>query len=204
MPYNPDIHHRRSIRLKNYDYTRAGLYFVTICTQNRECLFGEIVEAGSKPAQTGSNKITLNPLGIIIQKTWFDLIHHNKNIKLHDFIVMPNHVHGIIEITPSDRNWAGLEPAPTSTKLTEIIRQFKTFSAKRVNQWRKTVGVPVWQRNYHEHIIRHEATYLKIAEYIQTNPQKWLDDRYYQVINHSLDSQNYPLDSQVHTLPPPQ
>jgi len=153
---------------------------VTICTQNRECLFGEIVGAGSKPAQTGSNQITLNPLGIIIQNTWFDLINHNKNIKLHDFIVMPNHVHGIIEIINSDRDWAGLEPAPTMTKLPEIIRQFKTFSARRINQMRKTIGVPIWQRNYHEHIIRNEASYLKIAEYIQTNPQRWLDDRYYQ------------------------
>lgn len=191
MPYNPETHRRRSIRLKGYNYSQAGLYFVTICTQNRECLFGNIVGAGSKPALTEPAKITLNRLGNIVENTWFDLINHNKNIKLHDFVVMPNHVHGIVEITLSDR--AGLEPAPTSANLPEIIRQFKTFSAKRINQYRENIGCPVWQRNYHEHIIRDETAYLQIAEYIQTNPDKWLDDRYYQNIsgiNHSLDPQN--------------
>lgn len=179
MPYNPDIHHRRSIRLKDYNYAQTGLYFVTICTENRECLFGNIVGAGSKPALTALAQITLNPLGDIVQNTWLDLINHNKNIKLHDFIIMPNHVHGIIEIIHPDCDWTGLEPAPTITKLPEIIRQFKTFSARRINQMRNTAGIPVWQRNYHEHIIRDETSYLKIAEYIQTNPQKWLDDLYY-------------------------
>lgn len=178
MPYNPEIHHRRSIRLKGYDYSQAGLYFVTICTQNRECLFGNIVGAGSKPAQFELSKMTLNPLGNIVQKTWLDLINHNQNIELHDFVVMPNHIHGIIEIASSDR--AGLEPAPTDAKLPEIIRQFKTFSAKRINQLRETKGCPVWQRNYHEHIVRNESAYVKIAEYIQTNPQKWSDDLYFQ------------------------
>ena len=180
MPYNPDLHHRHSIRLKGYDYAQAGLYFVTICTQNHECLFGNIVGAGSKPALAEPAQITLNPLGDIVQKTWLDLINHNKNIELHDFVVMPNHVHGIVEIIDSGRHWAGLEPAPTNAKLPEIIRQFKTFSAKRINQLRETIGTPVWQRNYHEHIIRDETAYLKIAEYIQTNPQKWSDDLYYQ------------------------
>lgn len=108
---------------------------------------------------------------------WLDLINHNKNIELHDFVVMPNHVHEIIEIIASNR--AGSEPTPTSFKLPEMIRQFKTFSAKRINQRRNTVSTPIWQRNYHEHIIRDITAYLKTAEYIQTKPQKWLEDLYY-------------------------
>lgn len=88
MKYNPDIHHRRSIRLKGYDYSQAGLYFITICTQNRLCLFGEIK----------NGEIILNDAGIMIDKWWNELKHKYRNIKLHEQIIMPNHFHGIIQI----------------------------------------------------------------------------------------------------------
>jgi len=87
MVSNPDIHHRRSIRLKGYDYSQTGLYFITICTQNRLCLFGEIE----------NGEMILNNAGIMIEHQWQELIYHFDNIKLHEFIVMPNHFHGIIE-----------------------------------------------------------------------------------------------------------
>jgi REP-associated tyrosine transposase len=87
MKYNPDIHHRRSIRLKGYDYSQAGLYFITICTQNRLCLFGEIENGGMQ----------INDAGIMIEHQWQELIYRFDNIKLHEFIVMPNHFHGIIK-----------------------------------------------------------------------------------------------------------
>ena len=185
--YNPDLHHRRSIRLQGYDYSREGAYFVTICTHNRECLFGS-VGAGSKPARytcplstkpgqtpAVSMQMTLNDYGEIVQQTWDDLVNHIDGIALDAFVVMPNHIHGIVVI--DDRaglgNRAGLEPAPT---LSEIVWQLKTFSARRINKGRGTPGIPVWQRNYHERIIRGENELNHIREYIANNPANWLTD----------------------------
>lgn len=166
--YNPEIHHRHSIRLKDYDYTQAGEYFITICSWNRECLLGEIKDG----------KMVLNEMGNRVVFTWKDLPNHNPYIVLDEFIVMPNHVHGIIMIT--DIVGADSGPAPTNVDkrhgLPEIVRQFKTFSSKRINQIRNTPGVPVWQRNYYEHIIRNEDELNKIREYIINNPLKWAED----------------------------
>jgi REP element-mobilizing transposase RayT len=86
MPYKPNIHHRRSIRLKEYDYSQAGLYFITICVQNRECVFGKIID----------EKMQLSPLGIIADVLWHEIKNHAKNVDLGEFTVMPNHIHGII------------------------------------------------------------------------------------------------------------
>ena len=107
MPYNPDIHHRHSIRLQGYDYSQAGLYFVTICVQNRECLFGHVSD----------EEMFLNEYGEIVQKVWNELPQHYMNIRLGEFIVMPNHIHGIIAIVDGDDGGdggdvrAGLKPA---------------------------------------------------------------------------------------------
>jgi REP element-mobilizing transposase RayT len=165
MKFDHEKHYRRSLRLKRYDYFRAGGYFVTIVTQNRECLFGDIVEG----------EMVLNRLGEILSFTWNDLPNHNQNIKLDEFSIMPNHIHGIIIIVG-----AGSEPAPTLKKshgLPEIVRQFKTFSAKRINKQRCAAGTAVWQRNYYEHVVRDETDLNSIREYIVNNPKKWeLDD----------------------------
>jgi putative transposase len=164
MKYDPAIHHRRSIRLPGFDYSKPGQYFVTICTQHRLCLFGTIE----------NGKMSLNEYGEIVQAAWDDLPCHYQNINLHEFVIMPNHVHGIVGIINP------VEPIdPTSTKrhgLPEIIRAFKTFSAKRINEKRETPGTSVWQRNYYERIIRDETAYLTITNYIRTNPQRWIDD----------------------------
>lgn len=183
MKYNPEKHHRRSIRLKGYDYTRAGWYFITICVQNRECLFGAI----------RNGEMVLNDYGKIVEFTWFDLPNHNAHVILDEFGIMPNHVHGII-VLDDIHVGAGSEPAPTEHApttdtaatesrppiirhgLPEIVRQFKTFSARRINQKRQTPGVSVWQRNYYEHIIRTETDLQRIREYIQTNPARWRED----------------------------
>ena len=169
--YNPEKHHRRSIRLKEYDYSRAGAYFVTICTHNREYLFGNVV----------NDEMVLSEYGKIVENVWYNLTGHYQNIKLDKFIVMPNHIHGIIVLIDVDIVGAGLKPAPTDlTKyypLSEIIRAFKTFSARHVNELRKTPGIPVWQRNYHEHIVRNENELNRIREYIINNPLQWQFDR---------------------------
>ena len=193
MPYNHGTHHRRSIRLKNYDYSQNGAYFVTLCAWQRECLFGEIpiaVGAGSKPAQDAkparnAMTIDLNDFGKLVDFTWHDLQQHITGITLDDFVIMPNHVHFIVVIDNCANSGdpglaraglarAGLEPAPT---LSEIVRQFKTFSAKRINALRNNPGCPVWQRNYYERVIRNDDELSLVREYIVNNPMKWELDR---------------------------
>lgn len=213
MEYDPQKHHRRSIRLKGYDYTQVGAYFITICTWQKECLFGEVIDG----------KMELNRYGEVIQYNWFDLMRRYSDIRLDSFIIMPNHLHGIILLIGDRKNscvigsnseissttdlrgvGAGLEsssvektkifgePAPTvhgdnakskSAKccgLPEIIQGFKTSSATRINQLRRTTGVPVWQRNYYEHIIRDDLALQNIRKYITNNPLSWQRDELYQ------------------------
>jgi len=174
-------HNRRSIRLSGYDYCRPGYYFVTICIiDRRQLLFGDIPEilvgAGSKPAPC-TPQFPPNQYGQIVQNTWLDLPNHIPSIELDEFIIMPNHIHGIIRIIEHGTNRAGLEPAPTVlVKLPEMVRQLKTFSARCINRLRNTIGQPVWQRNYYEHIIRDEKSLFFIRKYIQNNPINWADD----------------------------
>jgi len=159
---------RKSIRLAGYDYRTPGAYFITVCSHKREYLFGEVL----------NGVMNINEYGQIVQSTWDDLIHHNFGIELGEFVVMPNHIHGVIII--NDVVGAGSEPAPTdpapTPPLSEIVRQFKTFSARRMNILRNTPGVPIWQRNYWEHIIRSEVSYARICDYIVNNPLWWDED----------------------------
>ena len=181
MKYVP-AKHRRSIRLKGYDYSQAGAYFVTIVTRNRACLFGNMVH----------DEVWLNVMGKIVQWTWHDLSNHVRNVQLDAFVVMPNHIHGIIVIVAgtvvgvgsvrAGSVRAGSEPAPTTAGtrrqgLPEIVRQFKTFSSRRINEHRNTPSVPVWQRNYYEHVIRNGDELNRVREYIVNNPLKWELDR---------------------------
>lgn len=178
MRYDPEKHHRHSIRLRGYDYAQAGMYFVTIVAMNRECLFGEIADG----------KVRLNANGNIVRSSWDDLSRHYANVQLDAFVVMPNHIHGIILLTGDDARvgagrlvgagpvGAGLRPAPTHHALPEIVRAFKSFSSRRINETRKTTGAPVWQRNYYEHIIRNEMALHAVREYIANNPIQWLSD----------------------------
>jgi len=98
MTYNPQKHHRHSIRLKGYDYSQAGLYFITICVQNRECLFGEIVGASTRDDQNTDGEMILNDAGKMVRSEWIKLPERFTNIALHEYIVMPNHFHAILEI----------------------------------------------------------------------------------------------------------
>ncbi|OGQ99859.1 MAG: hypothetical protein A2511_15735 [Deltaproteobacteria bacterium RIFOXYD12_FULL_50_9] len=184
MTFNSDIHHRKSIRLRGYDYSQAGLYFITICTHERLPIFGEIVDG----------KMMSNEAGMMAEKCWRAIPDHFSWAMLDDFVVMPNHVHGIITVGAKDflplqpkhraNDHSPLQsnavPQPkhgTSQTIGSIVRGFKIG----VTKWFRTNTdmQVVWQRNYYEHIIRDEAAYLKIADYIQTNPQRWLEDTYY-------------------------
>jgi putative transposase len=155
---DPQGRRRRSIRLQGYDYAQVGAYFVTVCAHNRACVFGEIV----------NGEMRLNDAGRMLHAVWEDLPHHYAGIELDAFVVMPNHVHGIIFIVG-----AGFKPAPTKYGLPEIVRGFKTFSSRRINESRGTPGTRVWQRNYYEHIIRNDESLDRIREYIANNPMQW-------------------------------
>ncbi len=165
---DPSQSSRKSIRLKEYDYSQAGAYFVTVCTKHREILFGDIQGDG----------VRLNPLGLAVKECWERLPQHYSFLELDAFTVMPNHIHGIVMITGNSNVGAGFKPAPTGKRhaLGEIVRALKTFSARRINDLRGTIGTPVWQRNYYEHIIRNEIDLSETREYIQNNPLKWLED----------------------------
>ena len=163
---------RKHIRLSNFDYSQKGYYFITICTYNRQFLFGNI----------NQGSIKLNKIGEIIDYTWNDLINHNK-IKLHNYVIMPDHIHGIIEI-PKNDNCRERSTTVPNTKtyrfgIPEIIRQFKSFSSKRINMFLTQNGYKpflagkLWQKSYYEHIIRNEEDFREISEYIINNPRKW-------------------------------
>lgn len=166
---------RRTIRLQGYDYSSSGMYFVTICTQDRICLFGEVigktVGAGLCPA-LNDYYIKLSQYGQIIEEQWVSLPNLFPNIILHEYVIMPNHFHAIIEID----TWAGQSPAPT---LGNIIGSFKSISTKKCNKMDNISGQKIWQRNYYEHIIRNEKSYNNITDYIASNSINWQSDDYY-------------------------
>ena len=159
--------HRKTLRLPGYDYSRAGAYFVTAVTNQRQCLFGDIFDG----------EVRLNSYGQVVMQCWNDLVHHYPHVGRDEFVVMPNHVHGILVLNDVG---AGFKPAPTQPVrpyrrhgLPEIVRGFKTFSARRINALRNSRGIPVWQRSYYEHVIRSEADLTDVREYIQNNPLQW-------------------------------
>jgi REP element-mobilizing transposase RayT len=178
MAYNEKIHYRQSMRLRDYDYSQNGLYFVTICVQNREYILGEIVDG----------QIRLNKYGEIVLSAWEELPQHYRGIVLQEFVVMPNHLHGIIEISRPLS-----VPAPAIVTLSEIVRALKTFSARKINAERNTHGTSLWQRNYHEHIIRDEKSYHQISEYIQTNPARWQENCYHQAPEGGFETRPYKM-----------
>jgi REP element-mobilizing transposase RayT len=206
--YNPDIHHRRSIRLRDYDYAQAGLYFITICVQNHECLFGKIMDG----------KMWTNEFGVIIENEWLKTSELRKNIQLHEFVIMPNHFHGIIEIinnnnncdvpctdvvtanacrgvarnAPTTRNAPTNDDTPTnqidkneymasiSPKSNTLSTIVRAFKSAVTKQIHE-MGFhgTIWQRNYYENIIRDHNAYGNIVEYIQNNPAHWEQDKFY-------------------------
>ena len=174
MTYHPENHRRGSIRLTRYDYTQPGAYFVTICAADRRCIFGEIIDGAMR----------LNKNGSIVAAQWAGLPKHYSNATLDEFVLMPNHVHGIIFITHGLHSsvGAGFKPAHISPQakphngLPEIIRGFKMFSSRSINQLRGTPGAPVWQRNYYEHVVRGEDDLDHIRRYIEENPLNWAED----------------------------
>ena len=191
--YNSQKHHRRSIRLQGYDYSQEGLYFITICCQDRAHLFGKVI----------NEEMILNSYGEIAQKEWRNTSAIRDNVLLHEFVVMPNHFHSIIEIKfQKGNNEIGKFQSPSQT-VGAIIRGYKIGTIKKIKDFIlfserenistgelqfaptaptekiKELDFKIWQRNYYEHIIRNEEAYERISDYIRDNPKRWNEDKFY-------------------------
>jgi putative transposase len=171
---------RKRIRLIGYDYSLPGAYFVTICTKDRAAIFGDFVEG----------EMRMNDFGVIVQTCWNELPSHYPQVQLNAFVVMPNHIHGIIiinddavrsnhrlspmNITENEPSVGARSPRPYGKiTLGNIIAFFKYQSTKRCNVIRNSPGIKLWQRNYYDHIIRSERSMNRIREYIKANPDRW-------------------------------
>lgn len=196
MPYHPMVHYRRSVRLRGYDYAQYGAYFVTICVCRRECLLGVVAR----------DNVRLTTMGEIVRTEWLESEEIRPGLQVDAFIVMPNHFHGIV-ILPvgahssapfsveanhalgahsralnlgADRTSRAHSSAPLRRpprSLGSFVAQFKAVTTRRINAARHTPGMPVWQRNYYEHIVRDEGELEAIRSYIADNPRRWAEDR---------------------------
>ncbi|MCX2494985.1 hypothetical protein OQX63_15955 [Pedobacter sp. PF22-3] len=183
MKYNPLIHHRRSIRLKGYDYSKAGAYFITICCEDRIHRFGKV----------SGDEMILNQPGTIAYNEWINLAERFPNFELDVFQIMPNHMHGIIVLSDrttvgatlavaqeqNELNRATARVAPT---IAEIVGAYKSIVSNACLQLFKShnkIMGKLWQRNYYEHIIRDERAYQNISNYIINNPGKWNEDKFH-------------------------
>jgi putative transposase len=190
MTFNPARHHRKSIRLKGWDYSRPGAYFVTMCVQNRECFFGKII----------SGRMVPNAAGKMVEKWHLELANKFTNIKIDEYVVMPNHFHSIIIIAGADLrvcpsfhcNYESIDgqtkmgehtgsprrETKNNNNLSSIMQWFKTMTTNEYIRHVKTNGWPpfagkLWQRNFYDHIGRDENELFRIRQYIRNNPQNW-------------------------------
>lgn len=192
MGYDPERHHRQSVRLRAHDYAAGGTYFVTICAEGRECLFGEVRDA----------EMRVNAIGLIVEREWVRASELRPEVEIDVFCVMPNHLHGLVTIRPADDgdvagrqclsvgevevgNQAhsgvplrepGGPPIRKARSLSSIVGQFKAGSTRAINEVRGTPCVRVWQRGFYEHVVRDDADFARIADYIVTNPERWDTD----------------------------
>lgn len=190
------------MRLRGYDYSQPGGYFVTICAQHRKCMFGTIIDG----------KIQLNEVGKIIVESWNYIPQHFPSVELDEYVIMPNHLHGIIVLGTAERDipyslvGAGFprptvqieQPTPstvearsprpsenatnrrgevTSPSLGKIVAYFKYQSTKHINQHYNMPGTRIWQRNYYDHVIRNDPDLQRLRQYIHNNPIKWILDQ---------------------------
>ncbi|CAA6805007.1 MAG: Unknown protein [uncultured Sulfurovum sp.] len=160
--------HRKSIRLKTWDYSQNGLYFITICTKNREHLFGEIID----------ETMLLSDMGLLAQKYWYEIPKHFDFVFLDSFVVMPNHIHGVIEIR-REKAVKKFENQPKGT-VSSIIGSYKSIVTKKCRLIDASFG---WQSRFHDHIIRNDKSLEKIRAYVIANPKNWKDDMLYRKIS---------------------
>lgn len=156
---------RKPNRLSNFDYAKPGAYFITICSKDKQWLFWKVGASIARPHDTGC----LSHYGKIIEQKIGEIPKHYKNVNIDNYVIMPNHIHLLLSHYYDDSGRAMLAPTPTISK---IIQQFKGAVTKDIHQ-------SVWQKSFHDRIIRNEKDYLKIYEYIDNNPLKWEEDCFY-------------------------
>jgi putative transposase len=175
MESNKDLPSRRSVRLPEFDYAKVGMYFVTICAFERRCIFGEIC----------GNKTVLSPIGQIISACWIEIPQHFPHAKIETYVVMPNHLHGIVTIhskrvdaNPQAKTATAIESIgkPTPGSIPTIIRSFKAAASKRARESEYAKVESIWQRGYYEHVLRNTKEYVEITNYILQNSARWADD----------------------------
>ncbi len=203
--YNPEIHHRHSIRLKDYDYSHEGAYFVTICTKGRSMFFGEIK----------NNEMFLNTCGEIAQVTWNSIPRRFPGVELDHFVVMPNHVHGILvrtqRVALEDNDVIGESSTDGKNRLkmyrnssyryqtlSETIRTFKAVISYEARRKGNTPDFE-WQREYYDHIIRNPEELAIIRAYIVNNPSKWQDDKLHPLSHWQKKLSTKEPNNQLHT-----
>lgn len=153
---------RKNIRLKKYDYSEAGYYFITICTKDKKSLFWNVGATFGRQFM----KPQLSNIGEIINGEMNKVDSIYENVEINKYVIMPNHIHMIIVLHPETG------PAKLVPTISRIIQQFKGSITKQV-------GFPLWQKSFYDHIIRNQQEYEKVYEYIETNPLKWKEDKYY-------------------------
>lgn len=164
------MNRRRSMRLPDYDYTRSGVYFVTICTHRFASLFGRIV----------NGNVHLNSLGRLVEEEWSRTALVRPSVIVDLDVVMPNHLHGLLWITESQAKQIAEGTATMrASSLGSIIAQFKSKVTKRSRSLANPKLFPIWKRNYYDHIVRNEKSLERIRNYILENPSRWSEDRYY-------------------------
>ena len=167
MTFDPNRHRRRSIRLPGYDYTQPGAYFVTICAYRRERLFGGVEH----------QQVVLSAAGHIVEQNWLALSDHFAYIELDAFVVMPDHLHGIIIINDYGQP---SECAPAdgtrARSLNAVIQNLKSVSTRKINQMFQVRFVPVWQRGYYERVLRDDSELNNVRRYIEANPARWKEN----------------------------
>lgn len=174
MKYDPDKKHRRSMRLEGYNYAQQGAYFVTICTFNRECLFGEVK----------NGEMHLNDFGMVAYKEWKQTSVVRPYVELDEFAIMPNHIHGIVVIESDQAGTPHVttdEPTrtfgkPISGSLSSIVGAYKSMVTRQINERRVTPNAELWQKRFYDVIIRNEKSLNDIRQYILSNPQNWESD----------------------------
>jgi REP element-mobilizing transposase RayT len=172
-----NLPHRKSIRLKGYDYSFPGEYFVTICTNNHECIFGNIIREEMKLSQEG----------MITQRCWEEIPNHFLNVQLDEYIIMPNHIHGIIILLESivgTRHAVSLQQEqfskPVEGSVPTIVRSFKSAVTKRIHEIMNTRSSPVWQKRFYDRIIRNEKELDTIRDYISNNVLRWASESHHE------------------------